>query len=175
MLLWMVIGLCLLGISAYAYWLKRWLDDAVVTIDRPARVIGEPLLVRVQQMVHRAATFKAIEVESLCERTTRYWLGFQLMTFTKRVWLSRQSALAGYEARAGEAVAVEFEFPLPLTALPTMRPRFWKRASVAWKLKQKTRLRGVPPYPDSFDILVKEEILDAEQLELATPDLAAGA
>lgn len=155
-LAWALAGAASIGHSAYTYWLGRRMGDVVFHIDQARAKSGRVLRMRVQQVIHKASTVRALSVELRCTHSERTGTNAMSDESPTRTHCYRKTALENYEAQAGETIAADFGiFVRPDAPLSTpLKSR--NRDRYVWKLHLCTRLFGVPPSPYVFFLTVVE-------------------
>lgn len=167
-LIWLAISVGLLTFGLVPFVIGRWLDDAVVLINKPAFEFGDRIAVCVQQSVKRPCRVRDMTVELRCAQVVESILKFGTVQPEKIIWKAKETALVNYEAANPQTLRAEFEIEIPYNvAKPDKRIPF-RTVSYQWRLHQKTRIRGLPPCPDAFDLKVtpgadsNDEVIVAE-------------
>ena len=148
------------GLGFYAWWIFRWMDDACVLVDRPVASPGDVVQVRVEQLIKRRSAIRQLSLALKCRRQTRRFLGLYYSESTETLYEEELTFLEGRACEAGETVAVDAEFVLPLSGVPQSGREpgksIWGGSHIDWVLALRTKVEGVPAYPDDLRIQVDE-------------------
>ena len=136
--------------------LVRWrhVGEARVWVNNPAPRRGEPVRVRVRQALNGRRRLESVRFGLACERTELVWNGKWNEEKTRTIWARWEDRTAAVRATSPTPAKVEgertFEPPadMPASTPEGEYPRVW------WRVKVRTKLRGLEAYERDFVIPV---------------------